>query len=110
MTCINKVMATFLHSRVQSLLYNNGLGQVSLWNAPDYAEDVENGLASTIPPISDKSIECGMLPRVIKTLVDCCCAMSKLIKFIHLIADSLLDSFGCINSLPYLSSFLIATN
>ena len=46
----------------------------------DDAEDVENAPASTIPPVPDESIERGVLPRVIKTLVDRRRAVKKMIK------------------------------
>ena len=46
----------------------------------DQAEDVENAPSSTIPPVPDASIERGVLPRVIKTLVDRRRAVKKMIK------------------------------
>jgi hypothetical protein len=59
------------YSRVQSLLYDHGLGQVphGMMDQPD-GGDVKNAPSSMIPPVPDESIERGVLPRVIETLVD----------------------------------------
>ena len=67
-------------SRVQSLLYDHGLGQVSArYDGPRWRECGECSFKhdSSVP---DESVERGVLPRVIKTLVDRRRAVKKMIK------------------------------
>jgi len=49
-------------------------------NQSDGDNGVENAPSSMIPPVPDESIERGVLPRVIKTLVDRRRAVKKMIK------------------------------